>query len=142
MYLKSSGKKIEAIKQIGIIRTKSRVHTANKFEEYDLESSHTEENVHKENIEFPSISKEETKVIPNLLTKKRKNMDKIQANDSKDFNNNDFSFEDNKSSFEKLKEKKEGYNADSDSKIDLLDKFDIKVTYDDYIESEDDEACI
>ena len=117
-------------------------HTANKLEENELESSFTEENVLKENIGFPNFSKEEKNIAPNFLMKKRINIDKIQTKDSNDFNNKELEFEDQKSSVEKLKEKKKQVNPDSDSEIDLLDKFDHKITYDDYIESEDDEACI
>ena len=116
--------------------------TANKLEENEVESSYTQDNVLKENNLFPNFVDEEPKNAQTFLKKKRKNIDEIQKKDSKDFNNKELEFEDQKSSVEKLKEKKGQVNPDSDSEIDLLDKFDHKITYDDYIESEDDEACI
>ena len=116
--------------------------TVNKLEENEVESSYTQDNVLKENNLFPNFVNEEPENTQTFLKKKRKNIDEIQKKDSKDFNNKELEFEDQKSSVEKLKEKKGQVNPDSDSEIDLLDKFDHKITYDDYIESEDDEACI
>ena len=64
----------------------------------------------------------------------------MNGEESKNINHKVSKIKDKIDSTNNLKEKKEEYN--SESEMDILDKFDHEIPYDNYIESDDDEACI
>ena len=108
----------------------------NKLKENSPKNSFNSGNLLKE----INLSKEEIKKIPNFLKKKRINTDEMNGEESKNINHKVSKIKDKIDSTNNLKEKKEEYN--SESEMDILDKFDHEISYDNYIESDDDEACI
>ena len=109
-------------------------------EENENESCFTEENVLRDinNVNSDFKEKEEKKLI--YLNKKRK----IQHDDIKDNNNKIINIpkEEVEEILKEIRELEAKNPNNLKCDIDKLNNLELKMTYDDYIESEDDEACI
>ena len=118
--------------------------TINKLEgnDYDYESSYTEDKPLKGIYSYNIEISEEPKSDINLLKKKRNMKDKDEISEQKEDNNNSNQKIGNKSNVTSNEKEKKVVNLDSMNESEILRYFNAEIPYEYHVESEDDEASI